>query len=537
MGGAESEIYDASTYVLDAQGIELKEEESIPQGKADARPTSTTNVLLEAANWNLINMRRTLQAQRERGDEITSEAGARFSRGVHPAQSVIGLRRAIELMRELGGGEIAEGIVDEYPRPAPTVTVDLPIADTERLLGISLSQTEVVEILTALEFKVEKVGKDAVRATVPDHRLDIGLAPDMPHQDINEAIARADLAEEIVRIYGYDRLPETMIADVIPPQHANPSLVGEEKLRDILTRAGLHEIITYRLTTPQREALLTPAGAKSDWPNGNYVTLANPISAERVVMRHTLLASELEIMRGNARWRDRQTLFEIGRVYLPSGEKLPDERTHLCITMTGQRDLAAWQAGRQPDDLMDYFDLKGVVDTLIDELHLEDVSFVPATHSSFHPGRTAALSAGGKTIGILGELHPLVREAFELPEQPILVADFDVEVLIELMGDRYEISPVSTFPAIYQDIAVIVDESTPAATLEGSIYESGGDLLVDVRLFDVYRGDQIGQGKKSLAYGLTFQSPDRTLQDKDADNQRERIVKALTEKFKAQLRA
>jgi phenylalanyl-tRNA synthetase beta chain len=537
MGGAESEIYDASTYVLDAQGIERQEGESIPQGKADVRPTSTTNVLLEAANWNLINMRQTLQAQRERGHEITSEAGARFSRGVHPAQSVIGLRRAIDLMRERGGGQIAEGIVDEYPRPAPTVTVDLPIADTERLLGISLSQADVVEILTALEFKVEKVGKDSIRATVPDHRLDIGLAPDMPHQDIREAIARADLAEEIMRIYGYDRISETMIADVIPPQHANPSLVGEERLRDLLTRAGLQEIITYRLTTPQREALLTPAGAKSNWPEGSYTTLANPISAERVVMRHTLLASALEIMRGNARWRDRQALFEIGKVYLPSQQKLPDEPTHLCLVMTGQRDLAAWQTGGQSGEVMDYFDLKGVVDTLIDELHLEDVAFEPAMHSSFHPGRTATLRSGTTIIGVMGELHPLVREAFGLPEQPFLAADFNVDVLITLMGDRYEVDPVSTFPAIYQDIAVIVDESVPASDIETAIRTTGGELLVDVHLFDVFRGDQIGAGKKSLAYGLTFQSPERTLQDQDADKQRESIVKALGEKFGARLRS
>ncbi|MBN1429651.1 MAG: phenylalanine--tRNA ligase subunit beta, partial [Anaerolineae bacterium] len=396
---------------------------------------------------------------------------------------------------------------------------------------------EITRTLVGLEFSVEPRGKDVLRVTVPDHRLDIGLLPDSEHQDIAELVARADLIEEIGRVYGYDRTPETMIADVVPPQHDNPSLVGEEKTRDLMVRAGLQDVVTYRVTTPEREALLTPPGAQSDWPDVPYVTLANPISIDRTVMRHTLLASVLSIVAANARWRTRQALFEIGRVYLPvAGEKLPDEPTRLCIALIGERTLPAWQEGEALGQ-MDYYDLKGVVEALIDGLHVEGARFEPAQHSSFYPGRVAGLVVDGKTIGVLGELHPLVREAFELPDQPVLAAELDLEALIELSGDRHVVKSVSTYPAIYQDIAVVVDETVPAADVETIIREAGGWMLVALRLFDVYRGEQLGAGKKSLAYNLTFQAPDRTLKDKDADKQREKIVRTLNAKLGANLRA
>lgn len=544
MGGLESEVVDATQTVLDAQGIEMKESGELQHGKANSRPQSTTSILLEGASWNFINIRQTLQGQRERGKEINSEAGARMSRGVHSELAMIGLLRAIELMRQLAGGEIARGVVDAYPRPAPVVAVDLPVAEVERLLGVSLAAGEITRILEGLEFTVEPHGQDVLRVTAPNHRLDIGLLPDSEHQDIAELVARADLIEEIGRVYGYDRTPETMIADVVPPQHDNPSLVGEERTRDLMVRAGLQDLVTYRVTTPEREALLTPPGAQSDWPDVSYVTLANPISVDRTVMRHTLLASVLSIMAANARWRTRQTLFEIGKVYLPvAGQKLPDEPTRLCIALTGERTLPAWQEGGDvasqltASGQMDYYDLKGVVEALIDGLHVEGARFEAAQHSSFYPGRVASLVASGTVIGILGELHPLVREAFELPDQPVLAAELNLEALIELSGDRHVVSTVSNYPAIYQDIAVVVDETVPAADVETIIREAGGWMLAGLRLFDVYRGEQIGSGKKSLAYNLTFQAPDRTLKDKDADKQREKIVRTLETKLGAKLRA
>ena len=535
MGGLESEISDGSGEALDAQGIGLQEGDSPQHGKAAARRESTSSVLLEAANWNFINIRQTLQAQRERGNEIGSEAGYRFSRGVHPSLAKVGLLRGIQLMLELGGGQIAEGILDDYPLPAPVVEADLPLAEVSRLLGMDIDKAEVVRILTALEFKVDDNG-ETLHVIVPDHRMDIGLPADSPNQDIAAQVAQADLIEDIVRIYGYDRVPETMIADVIPPQHDNPSLKGEETVRDLLVRAGLQEVVTYRLTTAEAETRLTPAGSVDSWGIGRYVTLANPISQDKVAMRQTLLAGMLSALAANARWRSRQALYEIGKVYLPGGGPLPDERTRLCIALTGQRTLPAWQEGGEGGQPVDYFDLKGVLESLLDGLHVKDAAFEPSEHSTFFPGRTALLKAGQQTLGTLGELHPLVRQAYGLGEQPVLAAELDLDALIGLSQARHPVHPVSTYPAIYQDIAVVVDESTPAAAVEALIHEAGGWMLVDCRLFDVFRGDQIGASQKSLAYALTFQAADRTLKDKDADKQREKIVRTLESKLGAKLR-
>lgn len=536
MGGAESEIYDASSYLLDAQGVELQDSDQPQQGKAATRPATTTNVLLEAAGWNLINIRRTLQAQRERGKEITSEAAARFSRGVHPAQALVGLQRGIQLMLDLAGGEIAQGHLDHYPQPYPIMTVDLHLSEVERILGIALTADEVTRILEGLEFTVAGQG-DVLRVTAPDHRMDIGLLTGDPNEDIKDVVAQADLIEEIARIYGFDRIPDTLIADQMPPQRANPLLAGEERVRDALVRAGLQEIITYRLITPEHEARLTPQGANSDWTNGGYITLANPMSADKDVMRHTLLSSALDILAANARWADRQAMFEIGKVYLPKkGQKLPDEPTHLVIALTGHRGLPSWQQNDLGEP-MDYYDLKGIIEMLVRSLKLHDVTIQACEHTSFFPGRTACLMVGGKSVGTFGELHPLVREAYELPEQPVLVAELDIEAMLDHVTTLGKITPVSNYPAIYQDIAVVVSETVPASDVESAIREAGGALLREVRLFDVYRGEQIGAQNKSLAYALTFQSADKTLRDKDADSLRARIIRILENKFGAKLRA
>ncbi|MEJ2150649.1 MAG: phenylalanine--tRNA ligase subunit beta [Chloroflexota bacterium] len=521
MGGADSEVYDAS------------------KGEIEGRTESTQHILLEAANWDYINVRQTLSAQRERGKEIGSEAGVRFSRGVHPAVAEEGLLRGIELMRVLGGGEVAAGYIDEYPLPAPTVVVNLPLSEVERILGIALSQKEVTSILEGLEFGVEKVERKALRVTVPDHRLDIGQVHYPEHEDIRELVAQADLIEEIARIYGYDRIPNTLMADLLPPQRANVRLEGEERVRDILTNAGLQEIIAYRLTTPANEARLVPPDAASDWPDYPYLRIANPISQDRVVMRHTVLAGMLDILARNTTWQTRQALFEIGQVYLPvEGALLPEEPRHLGIVLSGERSFPDWGDGPdQARPLMDYFDLKGVLDRLIGDLHLEEAAFEAGAHSTFYPGRTAILTVRGERVGTAGELHPLVARAFELPDQPVLVAELDLDLLLSGVHANYLVAPISNYPAIYQDIAVVVDEAIPAAEVEAAIRGAGGSLLREVHLFDVYRGAQIGAGKKSLAYGLTFQADDRTLRDKDADKQRMKIVKAVERQLGAKLRA
>lgn len=498
MGGAESEVHAGSA-----------------------------NILLEAAAWNFINIRRSVKAY-----DLPSEAAYRFSRGVHPSQAPLGALRGARLMQQVAGGRIAQGMVDYYPAPPSPVVVELPVTEAKRLLGIELSVEEIQGILEALEFKCEVVS-DTLLVTAPDHRMDINTG----------VVGRADLVEEVARIHGYDRIPHTQFDDVMPPQRDNPALMHEEHTRDLLVELGLQEVITYRLTTPQREALLVPAGAPplDEQP---YVTLANPISAERTSMRHSLLASVLEVMAGNARHRERICLFEIGQVFLMrAGELLPDETRRLVMAITGPRQPEAWQGADTWH--ADFYDLKGMLEALLDGLHVGGASFEPAEHPSFYPGRVARLRVNGDSIGILGQLHPLVQQAFDLPpigalegeEQPVLAADLDFEALSRHIPAGHRVTSVPRFPAVRQDIAVIVDEDTPAGQVQAAILAAGGGLLAGVRLFDVYRGEQIGAGKKSLAYALTFQAEDRTLTDQEAAKVQSRIVKRLEQELGARLRA
>ena len=484
----------------------------------------TTNILLEAANFNFYHIRRTAQYHR-----LPSEASARFGRGIHPSQAILGGRRGVELMRQLGGGTIAQGVVDVYPGQPDAVTVELTLDEVERILGMSLSLARVTGILESLEFQVE-VKDHVLRVTAPDHRLDITLP--------------ADLIEEVARVYGYDRIPTTTLSDALPPQRTNVELITEERMRDLLVRAGLQEIITYRLTTPEREARMLPPGAPPD--ERPYITLTNPISVERAAMRHSLLNSVLEIAADNARFRKRIALYEIGKVFILKEDKglktddeanLPDEVRRLVVALTGPREIPGWQDEADEGEAMDFYDLKGIVESLLEGLHVETVAYRPAEHPGYHPGRVAEVLLNDQPAGLLGQLHPLVCEAFGLTDYALLVADLDVATLREASRLQHAVSPVSRYPAALQDIAVVVDEDVPAAQVQAVIENAGGWLLRGVRLFDCYRGDQVGAGKKSLAYSLTFQADNRTLTDKDANKLRGKIVRQLKKKLGATLRA
>ncbi|HEX5270242.1 MAG TPA: phenylalanine--tRNA ligase subunit beta, partial [Gemmataceae bacterium] len=271
-------------------------------GGADTEVSATTkNILLESANFDFVSVRRTMKAL-----NLPSEASVRFSKGIHPETVRPAAERAAELMREHGGATVCKGLVDCYPAPLPPQTVTLTMAEVRRQLGMDFPIAEATRILRALQFTVEPAGNDVLRVTTPPHRLDIQAGS-------------ADLIEELARVYGYDRLPATLLSDQLPEQHANRPLEFEERVRDVLVNCGLQEVITYSLTEPERDA---PVGLGE----GKYVELLNPISSERRVMRHSVLGGVLEVAIANLRHTDDVRLFEIGSVYLAKeGQKLPDE--------------------------------------------------------------------------------------------------------------------------------------------------------------------------------------------------------------------
>jgi phenylalanyl-tRNA synthetase beta chain len=479
---------------------------------------ATRNVLLEGAAWNFINIRKTITSQR-----LQSEAAYRFSRGVHPAMAERGVRRGLELMRQLAGGMVELGLIDNYPLPPLDPVVEITSVDVNRWLGINLSPGEIAELLERLEFKVEISG-NTIRATTPNHRLDIGEG----------IIGVADLLEEIARIYGYEHIPEIRMADILPPQFGNPALEREERLRNVLVSLGLQEVITYRMTSPEREARLLPKGA--DLHLDSFTRLANPLSNDRNVMRHSLVNSMLEIVERNTHIRQRIALFEIGPVFIQtkSGD-LPDEIQKLAIVLTGPRSLSSWQDGQS--EPMDFYDLKGVLQTALTGVQVGELSFEPIQNPTYHPGKCARVILQGKEVGVFGELHPLIQEQYELPETPIIAGEFDLNLILEGMPERYDIRSVPTFPPVLEDLAVVVDETIPAERVAQVIRSAAGRLISELHLFDVYRGNQIGTGKKSLAYSLTYQDPQRTLTDQEVAKIRGRIIKQLEQELDARLRS
>jgi phenylalanyl-tRNA synthetase beta chain len=415
-------------------------------------------------------------------------------------------------------------MIDEYPLPPEPITIDLPVKEVERLLGITLTAPEAADILSRLRFDVTLKG-DSLHVIAPDYRTDIGTG----------VVGQADLVEEIARIIGYDAIPTTMIADMMPDQLPDPVFQAEEKIRDLLVDLGLTENISHRMSSPEAENLLVPQGMASSLPSAGYITLANPIAPEKSVMRHTLLVGLLNNALNNLRYTNRLSLFEIGSVYLKGEARLPDEPLRLGIVLCGTRRASSWLPD-ESNTTVDFYDLKGTIESLVKGLHLPNVTYARSTHTSFHPGRSAALIVNGKELGHFGELHPLVIQAFKL-DVAVYAAEIDLQGLIAAIPARYVVKSLPTTPAVLEDVAFVVADDMPAANVEAAIRKAGGALLKEVSLFDVYRGTPIPAGQKSLAYALTYQTDEKTLTDDEVKKLRKKIIALAERECGATLRA
>jgi phenylalanyl-tRNA synthetase beta chain len=487
----------------------------------------TQHVLLEAANFAFLNIRRTSQQLK-----LQTEAASRFGKRVDPELALPAAARAAELMHELASAKIDPVVVDHYPGKPETHTITYDPSLADRILGIAIPREEQTRILEALEFGVESEGS-SWSVTVPSYRLDARLP--------------IDLVEEVARVYGYERFPGTVIDEKLPPLRRNRPLENEEHLRDLLVSLGLDEVISYSLISPEDESRLTAdPGRPLAWP-GEPVELQNPLSPERSRMRRTLLPGALRTAWSNLRHLDRIAIFEIGRIHYTSGE--PDveqaetgvaEPRHLSVLMTGMRRPLWWETGEAGLEKMDYLDLKGVVDALLRSLSLYDrVAWERGQHPAFHPGRCAVVSYDGQALGALGELHPLVREAFNLPDQPVLILEWDLEVLLAIAAvaaSEKHIGTLSPYAPVHEDLALVVEEAMPAMKVRRTLLEAGRPLVQSVTLFDVYRGEQVGHGNKSLAFALSYQAPDRSLSERDVTKLRERLIKTVERELGARLR-
>ncbi len=435
-------------------------------GGGDSEVTdATTNIILEAANFEFLNNRRTAQVLK-----LRTEASERFGKQVDPEGTLRAALRAAQLMVEYGSGTLEKTAGDLYPRRKDTITLELDPVYVERLLGIEISSEQITKILTALDFKVS--GKKILKIAVPSHRMDIRIP--------------ADLVEEIVRVYGYENLTPTLLKDELPPQHGNQNLEGTERVRDILVASGMDEIITYSIMDPLDEARLRP--------------------------------------------------FEVGSVFHPQkGKKLPDEPQRLSLLMSGVRNTQSWL--EQEVGHNDFFDLKGVLEHFLTSLHIEGVEWKKSRELPCHPGRSANILVNGNVLGFAGELHPKIRAEFNLPEQPVCVAELDLDFIIRLGVENHQMQSISNYTPIFEDIAFVMDASLPVENVTPVILQTGKPLLKNAILFDVYEGEQFDEGKRSLAYSLTFQASDRTLTDYEVGKIRNKIIRRLEHEFQATLRA
>ncbi|MBI4014292.1 MAG: phenylalanine--tRNA ligase subunit beta [Candidatus Rokubacteria bacterium] len=472
----------------------------------------TRTVLLEAAYFKPASIRRTARAL-----GLSTEASYRFERGADIEAPPRTLARAARLVAQLAGGRVARGVVDVYPAPRPRLELTLRPDRIRRVLGVCPPKPLVGEILQHLGFPVrEEDGAFAI--VVPSFRRDVSLED--------------DLVEEIARVWGYGEIPSTLPSGTLALTRRPRSVVAQDAVRRALTAAGYQEAVTISLLDPARLAHL---GLAPDDPR--IVTLQNPLASDRSVLRPTLLFGLLEALQTNVRRQAPDVrLFEVGRVFQAQGAgKLALEETRVGIALTGLRAPRTWFSGKGRADV---FDAKGAVETVVETLGRGEGS-VEALDAGSAPyleeGRGAMVVVQGSPVGVVGELHPAVQRAFDLPG-PVFFAELSLDRLEALPPRPVVHRPLPRFPAVQRDLAVVVPATVPSAEVSGAIRTIPNPHLKRVTLFDVYTGGQVGSGRKSLAYSLLYQAEDRTLTDAEVNAMHREVVERIRQALGAEVR-
>ncbi|SKA89025.1 phenylalanyl-tRNA synthetase beta subunit [Caloramator quimbayensis] len=458
----------------------------------------TTAVIFECANFDGTNVRLT---SKKLG--LRTDASSKYEKDIDPNLIDIALNRACHLVELLGAGKVAKGVIDIYENRVEPYTLKVSPEWINKFLGIEIEKEEMRKILKNLEMKV--YGDDVFEIEVPTFRQDVKI--------------KEDVAEEIIRIYGYDKIPvKKIIGETVEAQWTlEQTLI--KKVKNVMVSCGLYEAMTYSFISPKVFSLIN---LPENHELRNTVNILNPLGEDFSVMKTTGIPSLLECLKRNYKRDNKEVkLFEISKVYIPSGNQLPNEYDKLIIGMYGK---------------VDFFDLKGVIENLLNVLGIDKAEFEREENSSiFHPGRTAKLLVRKKNAGILGEIHPNVAENYEI-EDRVYVAEIDLKTLFDAAKNEKRYKPLPKFPAVSRDIAMLLDENISVSDIEKAILREGKELIESVKLFDVYKGKQIPEGLRSLAFSLTFRAEDRTLKDEEVNKVHESIINRLKEKFNAQLR-
>ena len=457
-------------------------------------------ILFESANFNGPNVRITAKKL-----GLRTDASAKYEKGLDPNLSIIAVNRAVQLVEMLGCGEVCPGMVDCYPNVRTERTLEYSPESINKLLGTNISSDEMIEL-----FKLIEVKADGSKAVIPTFRPDLE--------------AEADLAEEIARFYGYDKIESTLAAGTPTVGKKSPSQQIEDKIKNTMVAMGLCEAMNYSFESPKVfDRLNIPA----DSDLRNTVKISNPLGEDFSIMRTLTLNGMLTSLATNFKRHRSESagLFEIGKIYIPKAlplTELPDELPKLTIGMFGAN--------------VDFFTVKGIAEELFGVLGIKNAEYSANKELSYmHPGRTADISLNGENIGFVGQLHPAVAENYGIGTE-VYIAVIDINTLVSNANFDHIYKPLPKFPAVERDIAMLVRDDVPVKSIEDILRAKGGKFLEDIRLFDVYKGKQIEQGFKSVAYSLFFRAPDKTLTDEEIGSPMKKILSELEEKIGAKLR-
>lgn len=461
----------------------------------------TTEVIFESANFEGTNIRVSSKKL-----NLRSESSSRFDKDIDPNLAKLAIDRACALICELNCGEVMEGTIDIYNDVKEEGSITVNSTWINKFLGTEISKEEMKEALDSLDLITEIKNEDLI-ISIPTFRIDITI--------------KEDIAEEIARIYGYDKIPTTIfkVSTEREPKYKNELLT--DKVIEIMVASGVNQSISYSFVSPK---VFDKVNIPVDSELRNVVKIKNPLGEDYSVMRTTTLPSIMESLgRNYSRNNDYVRLFEIGRIYLPNEDEkqLPTEKNVLTIGIYGD---------------CDYLDLKGIVENIIDGLGISKAKYVrESENQSYHPGKTAALMVRNKKVGVFGEVHPDVTENYGINVN-CYVAELDLDSLFEASTTVKSYKPLPKFPAVTRDIALLCDDSILVAEIEETIRKAGGNLVEKVQLFDIYKGAQIPEGKKSIAYAIAYRDEKKTLEDKDISKVHDKILKALEHKLGAVLR-
>lgn len=470
----------------------------------------TTEVILESAYFEPSSIRTTSKTL-----GLRSEASSRFEKGVDPEVVYTAVDRAAALIAEVAGGEVNTGYANVQAKEFSRAKISLNMARLNRLLGMSLTNAEVETLIERLDFEYENKGHE-IFVEVPTRRQDLKLEEDM--------------VEEVARLYGYDRIPTKLPSGETTPGSRTLKQKLRLKLRKYLQGAGLQQVITYSLTKPEF----------AQWPsydqrNITPVQLQMPMSEDRSTLRTTLIPQLLEVASYNRNRKITDThIFDIGHVFLTEENELtelPQEEERIGGLITGLWNYHPWQQVQVP---VDFFVAKGIVEGMFQKLAVGPVCFVRAKIEHYHPGRTAYILLNGKRIGHIGQIHPQTQSQFDLED--VYVFELSLDQILEHLPESLTYEPLPKYPGIQRDLAIIVDQHVAAGDVQQTIAEAGGPLVQSVELFDVYKGDRIAEGKKSLAFSLHYLDPNKTLKDEEVKIVHERLIEQVKQKWGATLR-